>query len=211
MVKAAKSGVRTPAVIEVDQAAASIVMEYIAGETVKNVLNDNPTPSVVQWLCAEIGRYVALVHAQNIVHGDLTTSNMMVIRRELNDVQDYRQLVLIDFGLSFDSASAEDKAVDLYVLERALLSTHSDLPEMVSTELLILLTIKADEIMKSYTLHCKKKEVIGRLETGGTKCYQKLCLTSCSEKARQEERHVRIKRIFNMPSILHPSQTTTHP
>lgn len=32
--------------------------------------------------------------------------------------------VLIDFGLAFTSATAEDKAVDLYVLERAFASTH---------------------------------------------------------------------------------------
>ena len=32
--------------------------------------------------------------------------------------------MLIDFGLTFKSASVEDKAVDLYVLERAFLSTH---------------------------------------------------------------------------------------
>ncbi|KAK9139951.1 hypothetical protein Scep_009632 [Stephania cephalantha] len=34
------------------------------------------------------------------------------------------KLVLIDFGLSFTSSLPEDKAVDLYVLERALLSMH---------------------------------------------------------------------------------------
>ncbi|KAL5077145.1 hypothetical protein RYX36_016129 [Vicia faba] len=33
--------------------------------------------------------------------------------------------VLIDFGLSFTSTLPEDKAVDLYVLERALVSMHS--------------------------------------------------------------------------------------
>jgi TP53 regulating kinase-like protein len=32
--------------------------------------------------------------------------------------------VLIDFGLSFQSSLVEDKAVDLYVLERAFASTH---------------------------------------------------------------------------------------
>ena len=31
---------------------------------------------------------------------------------------------MIDFGLSFQEGVAEDKGVDLYVLERAFLSTH---------------------------------------------------------------------------------------
>lgn len=35
-----------------------------------------------------------------------------------------RMQVLIDFGLSFQSGLVEDKAVDLYVLERAFSSTH---------------------------------------------------------------------------------------
>jgi TP53 regulating kinase-like protein len=50
------------------------------------------------------------------VHGDLTTSNLL--RSAAGGV------VLIDFGLSAPTASAEDKAVDLYVLERAFESTH---------------------------------------------------------------------------------------
>ena len=34
--------------------------------------------------------------------------------------------VLIDFGLAYNSNLVEDKAVDLYVLERAFSSTHPD-------------------------------------------------------------------------------------
>lgn len=34
--------------------------------------------------------------------------------------------VLIDFGLAYNSNLIEDKAVDLYVLERAFSSTHPD-------------------------------------------------------------------------------------
>jgi TP53 regulating kinase-like protein len=42
------------------------------------------------------------------------------------------QLVLIDFGLGSTSTLPEDKAVDLYVLERALLSMHSSIGPLVS-------------------------------------------------------------------------------
>ncbi|KAE9460688.1 hypothetical protein C3L33_07475, partial [Rhododendron williamsianum] len=61
---------------------------------------------------------IGKLHDGGLIHGDLTTSNML-IRDNTN------QLVLIDFGLSFTSTLPEDKAVDLYVLERALLSMHS--------------------------------------------------------------------------------------
>ena len=52
-----------------------------------------------------------------MIHGDLTSSNIILL-------ESYEPS-LIDFGLSSFSGLAEDKAVDLYVLERAILSTHS--------------------------------------------------------------------------------------
>lgn len=77
---------------------------------------------------ASIGRSVAALHVGNLVHGDLTTSNMMV--RESD-----RRLVMIDFGLSYTSSNAEDKGVDLYVLERAFTSAHSRIPGLFDTVL----------------------------------------------------------------------------
>ena len=68
-----------------------------------------------------IASTLATLHDGGLVHGDLTTSNMLLRQNE----DGKRDLVLIDFGLSFNSTLAEDKAVDLYVLERALLSLHS--------------------------------------------------------------------------------------
>lgn len=38
-------------------------------------------------------------------------------------------VVLIDFGLAVQSVQEEDKAVDLYVLERAFASTHPEVEE----------------------------------------------------------------------------------
>jgi len=86
-----------------------------------------------------IGTEVAKMHLVDVIHGDLTTSNMM-LRHTLNNQPDivcltygriklkifYCSQVLIDFGLSYQSALIEDKAVDLYVLERAFASTHPD-------------------------------------------------------------------------------------
>ena len=66
-----------------------------------------------------IGAALADMHCAEVVHGDLTTSNMMLRPRGAG-----HELVLIDFGLSSMSTFWEDKAVDLYVLERAFASTH---------------------------------------------------------------------------------------
>lgn len=91
-----------------------------------------------------VGTEIAKMHLADIVHGDLTTSNMMLrhppsindlpqgtqqLVRELprcSDLVDMRCQVLIDFGLAYTSSLTEDKAVDLYVLERAFASTHPD-------------------------------------------------------------------------------------
>ena len=66
-----------------------------------------------------VGCAVARLHDASIVHGDLTTSNIMVRHADCG-------VVLIDFGLANQNASAEDKAVDLYVLQRAFSSTHPE-------------------------------------------------------------------------------------
>ncbi|KAG1782165.1 kinase-like domain-containing protein [Suillus placidus] len=75
--------------------------------------------SSVDALMNMIGVEIAKMHLADIIHGDLTTSNMM-LRKQTSD------LVLIDFGLAYHSTLVEDKAVDLYVLERAFASTHPD-------------------------------------------------------------------------------------
>lgn len=90
----------------------SIFMDFVPGEQLKEVIEDD-----YLLLAKEIGKKVALLHKDNIVHGDLTTSNM--IKHE-----ETGELNLIDFGLSFFSDKAEDKAVDLFLLDRALESKH---------------------------------------------------------------------------------------
>ncbi|OCB91586.1 hypothetical protein A7U60_g1157 [Sanghuangporus baumii] len=78
-----------------------------------------------------IGTEIARMHKVDVIHGDLTTSNMMLRNRPQcltppDGSKGSAEIVLIDFGLSFISTLAEDKAVDLYVLERAFASTHPD-------------------------------------------------------------------------------------
>jgi len=82
-----------------------------------------------------IGQQLARMHTASIIHGDLTTSNM-ILRRHEPDASTMvessstssrelpAEIVLIDFGLTSTSTIPEDKAVDLYVLERAFSSTH---------------------------------------------------------------------------------------
>lgn len=71
-----------------------------------------------------IGECVAELHSIGIIHGDLTTSNLLLLSQK-EKVSDNNHIIIpIDFGLSTGSEHPEERAVDLYVLERALLSAH---------------------------------------------------------------------------------------
>lgn len=93
-------------------------MEHIDSVTVKDYIKSNSSQENLRLLGATIGKTVGVLHAENIIHGDLTTSNMLIRNGDVSSVS------MIDFGLSSIENSVEDKGVDLYVLERALLSTH---------------------------------------------------------------------------------------
>ena len=91
---------------------STIEMEYIRGTQIKKVLDRNPL------LAVKIGENLSIMHNNGIIHGDLTTSNMI-----LNDVN-IKKLYFIDFGLSFYSKKLEDKAVDIHLFRQALESKH---------------------------------------------------------------------------------------
>jgi len=115
--------VNVPTVYFVDaEHSYRIYMEYVHGVMVKDYFaNHETTEEQALKLAERIGVVIAKIHDSNIVHGDLTTSNMLL--RKTDDNLDY-QIVMIDFGLSYVTQMHEDFAVDLYVLERAILSTH---------------------------------------------------------------------------------------
>eukprot|EP00127_Corallochytrium_limacisporum_P001415 Clim_evm37s55 gene=Clim_evmTU37s55 len=126
ILKAKKAGVAVPAIFHVSPAVGCLWIEYIGCPTVRDHLrqfqhSDTPeTAQEVERVGKALGRAVAKLHAFEIMHGDLTTSNA------LWDA-DTADVIMIDFGLSAITTSAEDKGVDLYVLERAIRSTHPTL------------------------------------------------------------------------------------
>lgn len=126
------AGILVPKLFNVDFNERKIFMEYFEKAiTAKEfIISIQKLQVDVEEKLAEltkrIGEVVGKLHANNIIHGDLTTSNILIDKKE----NDNYNLVMIDFGLSSYSASNEDKGVDLYVLERALLSTHSSLPHL---------------------------------------------------------------------------------
>jgi TP53 regulating kinase-like protein len=105
-----KINVPAPILLKVCDESMKIDMSFIDGPKVRDVMSVK--------LSREIGQKVGLLHKNDIIHADLTTSNML-----LKD----GQIHLIDFGLSFVSKKVEDKAVDLHLLDRALESKHHDI------------------------------------------------------------------------------------
>lgn len=89
----------------------TIEIEYLDGKRLSECLEQEQYETLGQ----EIGKKIKQVHDRGIIHGDLTTSNMI-----LKD----NKIYFIDFGLSFFSEKVEDKAVDIHVLEEALESRH---------------------------------------------------------------------------------------
>lgn len=165
MTKLKKLGINSPSVILADFKRGLIWMDHVgsklpSGEvsSLKNYLwhkeKTNTEECVngdVEGIFKAVGKLVAELHMNDMIHGDLTSSNII-----LQDKVPY----LIDFGLSSYSGLAEDKAVDLYVLERAIQSTHSDFAEKYNKWLL-----------EGYGTYCdpkpfkrKHSEIISRLE-----------------------------------------------
>ena len=90
-----------------------IIMPYIDGKK----LSENLENLDYKKVCKVIGNQIAKIHDNNIIHGDLTTSNMIWVDKE-------KKLYFIDFGLGFTSERFEDKAVDLHLIKQALEAKH---------------------------------------------------------------------------------------
>jgi len=112
LIEKASKLVRVPKIFELDD-KYSIKMELIRGKKLSECLDNLPNRMQI---CEEIGKNIALLHDNNIIHGDLTTANILLLEEGA--------LCFIDFGLGFESSKIEDKAVDLHLLKEALKARH---------------------------------------------------------------------------------------
>ncbi len=125
--------IRVPAVLEED--GDTLVLERIDGEPLKR--------HVTPMRCRHAGVLVGKMHAANVIHGDLTTSNLMLEHPS----QKTERIALLDFGLAYPSHKLEDMATDVHVFE-----------ELVATECF-------DAFWKGYkTAQPKADDVHARLE-----------------------------------------------
>ena len=150
LIEKASKVVPVPELNEVDERTKKIKMEFLTGKRLSTYLDSLPL-SKQKKVCKQIGGNVAKLHDIEIIHGDLTTSNMILVEDKdcnknnkemvndkLHDVSKLKpgfgvggrdksidsKVYFIDFGLGFISPKVEDKAVDLHVLRQALEAKH---------------------------------------------------------------------------------------
>ncbi len=133
-----KIGIPAPKLIKMCDKTMKIGMSYIDGPKVRDVMTVE--------LAKEIGQKVGILHKNDIIHSDLTTSNMIFHEEKIH---------FIDFGLSFVSTKTEDKAVDLHLLNRALESKHHEISKKCM-----------QQVVEGYKeSNPKAEDVLKRLET----------------------------------------------
>lgn len=112
-----------------------IKMPYIQGKKLSEYLDKFPFKKQKE-ICKQIGQEIAKLHDADIIHGDLTTSNMILLDSKNNNLNPLWEnglgtpnnnepiIYFIDFGLGYISKKFEDKAVDLHLLKQALEAKH---------------------------------------------------------------------------------------
>jgi TP53 regulating kinase-like protein len=136
LVRCKKDGVAVPGVLGADWDAGWLVLSWVEGPTVRRVLDEwaesgaghksrDVDEDEMLHLMGRVGRCVGKLHDIGVCHGDLTTSNLMLrIPGPSPSSTLAGDVTLIDFGLATQVVQDEDRAVDLYVLERAFAATH---------------------------------------------------------------------------------------
>lgn len=108
--KLSAANIPAPKLLQMDDKEMKIAMSHLPGDKLRDVFESNAL-----LYAFALGSLLGRIHQQDIIHGDMTTSNVIVVNNQLH---------AIDFGLSFFSQKIEDKATDLHVLFQALESRH---------------------------------------------------------------------------------------
>ncbi|MBD3405558.1 MAG: Kae1-associated serine/threonine protein kinase [Candidatus Lokiarchaeota archaeon] len=120
-------GVPTPSVYWIDVQTSSILMDFIRGESLKNLVESLTNEKLAQ-LCKTFGYLLAELHKGDTIHGDPTTSNVIL--------DEFDKMWLIDFGLSERNATIEMKGTDLHLVNRAIETTHWKHQEIMNQSIL---------------------------------------------------------------------------
>jgi bifunctional N6-L-threonylcarbamoyladenine synthase / protein kinase Bud32 len=141
-----RAGVLSPILYDVDLNEKTITMEKIKGKLVKDVLG-KIEGSYQKQLSLAIGFNIGLIHQKNIIHGDITSSNIMF---------DNGRIGFIDFGLGRYSNLIEDKCVDLLVFKKSLQSIDYRISKDIFDNVL-------DGYISSYNKDIKRNKIKAKI------------------------------------------------
>jgi Kae1-associated kinase Bud32 len=139
----ASSIIPAPKPLSLPDFGRMIHMPFIKGQKLSEKL-DTFSLAKQKQICKQIGESIARLHENNIIHGDLTTSNMILKQNKI---------YFIDFGLGFISSKYEDKAVDLHLLKKALEAKHYKRWEIL-----------LEEVFKGYKISKDASIIIERIK-----------------------------------------------
>jgi TP53 regulating kinase and related kinases len=122
---AKRAGVPAPFLYYVDVPRSTLVMEYVQGERLRDIMG-SMEDAEARRIFQEFGEDAASLHRAGFVHGDLTTANV-VVRDE--------RLVFVDFGLAFRTTRLEDQAVDIRLIKETLVGAHPEASRLALEEL----------------------------------------------------------------------------
>jgi TP53 regulating kinase and related kinases len=109
------AGVKVPSVTGVQPETNTFSMTFIDGSLARDCLDGMSSREATK-LFEKLGAMIGLMHSGGIVHGDLTTSNILVTLTG--------DPFLVDFGMARRSVDAEDRGVDLHLLQRSIVTSH---------------------------------------------------------------------------------------
>ena len=187
--RASKLGIKVPTLYLVDLIERKIYMEYLENSCQLKVIlqsiyskeDISPYKALLDKISQDLGTMISKLHSADLIHGDLTPSNIILKVKEdtgsdlLNNAEkiilenkNYDDMYLIDFGLSSvalsTTSSLEDKAVDLYVLKRAIISSNPNSEELF------------EKSMEIYEEKCTNgKDIINRYKKVEMRGRKKLC------------------------------------
>ena len=100
MTKARKLGVSTPVLYAVDPVSHTLTFEYIEGPSIKDIFLEFGSQGIVEEkmddIALQIGTTIGKLHDGGVIHGDLTTSNMLW-RSDTNQLVFFNFIFLIFF------------------------------------------------------------------------------------------------------------------
>ena len=128
--------INVPKPYEISKNKTDFTFEFLKGEILKNCLNEE--------LLKKAFNQIIKMHKAGIIHGDLTTLNM---------INKNKEIYLIDFGLSKFSSNIEEKGVDLNLFFNCIKNEHNEFYSL------------KDKLIQKYSKEIdNEKEVIKRLE-----------------------------------------------